>query len=99
MLQLHAYMSIDYAILGNNATVFVSKFSKYGTLLNVCNKVKTKTRKNLDEDLVMILSIQMLSILKCLHEARIIHADIKPDNFLIMKPLVLTSLSTRIICF
>lgn len=85
-------MSIDYAILGNNATVFISKFSKYGTLLNVCNKVKAKTGKNLDEYLVMIVSIQMLSILKQLHDTRIIHADIKPDNFLIMKPLVLTLL-------
>lgn len=81
-------MSIDYAILGNNATIFISKFSKYGTLLNVCNKVKTTTTKNLDEYLVMILSIQMLSILKYLHAARIIHADIKPDNFLIIKQLV-----------
>lgn len=78
-------MSIEYALIGNNATVFVSKFSKYGTLLNVCNKAKNATGKNLDEYLVMLFATQILSMVEYLHAARIIHGDIKPDNFLVMK--------------
>lgn len=81
-------MSIEYAIIGNNSTVFVSKYSKYGTLLNVCNKVKQLTSKNLDEYLVMILASQILSMVKYLHAAQIIHGDIKPDNFLVIEPYV-----------
>lgn len=79
-------MSIDFAIIGNNATVFASKFSKYGTLLNVCNKIKMTTGKNMDEFIVMVLATQMFSLTNYLHKARIIHGDIKPDNFLVMKP-------------
>lgn len=78
-------MSIKHALIGNNATVFVSEFSKYGTLLTVCNKIKHATGKNLDEYLVMLLASQMLSMVNYLHAARIIHGDIKPDNFLVIK--------------
>lgn len=78
-------MSIDYALIGNNSTIYASTFSKYGTLLNVCNSVKKTTGKNgLDECIVMILAKQMISMFKYLHEAKIIHADVKPDNFLLM---------------
>lgn len=77
-------MSIEYALIGNNATIFASKFSSYGTLLNVCNKVKTSTGRNMDEYVVMILAKQMFAIVDALHRVKIIHGDIKPDNFLLM---------------
>lgn len=77
-------MLIENALIGNNATIFASKFSQYGTLLDVCNKFKKLTGKNLDESLVMVLSKQMLAMVHQLHSAKIIHGDIKPDNFLLM---------------
>lgn len=78
-------MFIENALIGNNATVFVSKFSNYETLLNVCNCVKTSTGKNMDESIVMILMKQMISLIDELHKAKIIHGDLKPDNFLLME--------------
>lgn len=78
-------MAIDSALIGNNSTVYVSKLSKYGTLLDVCNVVKKKTGKNgLEECIVMVLAKQMLSMVRHLHDIKIIHADIKPDNLLLM---------------
>lgn len=81
-------MSIDYALIGNNATIFASKFSPFGTLLNVCNKVKTVTGRNVDEYVVMIFAKQMFTIIDALHRVNIIHGDVKPDNFLLMNPYV-----------
>lgn len=39
----------------------------------------------MDELIVMILANQMLMIVDHMHGSNIIHADIKPDNFLMMK--------------
>lgn len=79
-------MAIDYALIGKNATVFGSKFSKYGTLLNTCNAFKAATNRNIDEYIVMIIAKQMFSLIDGLHAAGFIHGDIKPDNFLLMNP-------------
>lgn len=81
-------MCIEHALIGNNATIFASAFSPYGTLLNVCNKVKTSTGRNMDEYVVMVFAKQMLAVIDSLHRASIIHGDIKPDNFLVMSPYV-----------
>lgn len=78
-------MNVDHALIGNNASVLVSAYSSYGTLLDVCNKHKSVTKRNVDELIVMNLTTQMLSIVDHLHGASIIHGDIKPDNFLLMR--------------
>ncbi|XP_039226490.1 uncharacterized protein LOC6529090 [Drosophila yakuba] len=82
-----SYAHIDYSLVGNNSSVYISEFSDYGSLIGVCNKVKSITNRNLDEYVVMHLSCQMLDIVDHLHALGIIHADIKPDNFLLMKPI------------
>lgn len=79
-------MVIDYSIIANNASLLVTSFSKYGTMLDVCNKVKSITNRNLDEYIVMLIASQILLIVDHLHASKIIHADIKPDNFLLMNP-------------
>uniref|UniRef100_A0A182N281 BUB1 N-terminal domain-containing protein n=1 Tax=Anopheles dirus TaxID=7168 RepID=A0A182N281_9DIPT len=88
---LPGFMHIDYAIIGNNASIFVSPFSQYGTILDVCNLINGATNRNMDEFIAMILTAQMLSIVDHLHSCQIIHADIKPDNFLVMGPIELNS--------
>ncbi|KAH8372361.1 hypothetical protein KR093_011200 [Drosophila rubida] len=82
-----AFMHIDYALVGNNSSVYISEFSEYGSLINVCNKYKKHTNKNVDEYVVMVLCCQLLDIVDHLHAMGIIHADIKADNFLLMKPV------------
>ncbi|XP_018794567.1 PREDICTED: uncharacterized protein LOC108972441 [Bactrocera latifrons] len=82
-----AFMSIDYALIGNNASILISPFSVHGSLITVCNKVKKHTLRNVDEYVVMILTCELLSIIDHLHAINIIHADIKADNFILMKNL------------
>ncbi|CAG9795081.1 unnamed protein product [Diatraea saccharalis] len=82
---LPGYMDITTAFLGDNASLFVSEYSKYGSLLDVANRVKIATSKCINELIVILLTSEMLSIVHYLHKAQIIHADIKPDNFLLMK--------------
>lgn len=82
---LPGYMDITTAFLGDNASLFVSEYSKYGSLLDVANKVRAATSKCINEFIVILLTSEMLSIIHYLHKAKIIHADIKPDNFLLMK--------------
>lgn len=77
-------MAIENAVIGNNATIFVSEFSAHGTLLDVCNKFKRATGKTMDELIAMLFAKEMLSMVHELHKVKIIHGDIKPDNFLLM---------------
>ena len=81
-------MDITAAFLGDNASVFVSELSTYGSLLDVANKVRAATTKCIGEYIVMLMASEMLSIVHYLHKAQIIHGDIKPDNFLVLKTLV-----------
>lgn len=78
-------MDITTAFIGENASLFVSEYSRYGSLLDVANKVRIATSKCINECIVILLTSEMLSIIHYLHKAQIIHADIKPDNFLLMK--------------
>lgn len=92
---LPGIMSVDFAIVGNNASILVSPFSRFGNILDVCNVVKRVTNKNVDEFIAMEITSQILSIIDHLHSCQIIHADIKPDNFLLMTPI---DLDSRIPC-
>lgn len=88
---LPGLMNVDYAIVGNNASVLVSQFSRFGNILDVANRIKRITTKNIDEFIAMIITTQILSIIDHLHSCMIIHADIKPDNFLLMSPINMNS--------
>uniref|UniRef100_A0A336K6A5 CSON015408 protein n=1 Tax=Culicoides sonorensis TaxID=179676 RepID=A0A336K6A5_CULSO len=81
---LCGFMDVEYALIGTNASILASKFSKYGTLIDVCNKIKKSTNRNMDEYIVMHLTSQILDLMDHLHSSQIIHADVKPDNFLVM---------------
>lgn len=77
-------MDIDVAYVTKNCSILVCEFSKYGTLLNVQNQIKQSTGKYMHECLAVFFTIEMLQIIEYLHKCRIIHGDIKPDNFLVM---------------
>jgi serine/threonine protein kinase len=87
-LQLKAFMNVEYSIIAHNASILISELSPYGNILDVCNKFRGATNKNLDEYIVMMITSQILLIIDHLHACNIIHADVKPDNFLVMRRYV-----------
>lgn len=78
-------MGVCSAVIAPNASVLISEFSQYGSLLDINNRIRTATTKVMHESMVLHFSSQIFNIVQHLHSCRIIHADIKPDNFLLMK--------------
>ena len=54
-----------------------------GSLLDVANLVKQKSGRSMKESLCIHFCLEMLKVVQAMHEVKIIHADIKPDNFLV----------------
>lgn len=82
---LPGLMDISTAIIAPNASLIATEFSPFGSLLDINNKIRQNTTKVMHESLVMHFSAQICNIVDHLHRQRIIHADIKPDNFLLMR--------------
>ncbi|GFR21453.1 hypothetical protein TNCT_393361 [Trichonephila clavata] len=75
-------MEINAAKRCSDSIVLVSEFSQNGTLLDLVNMYKQKN-ENIPETIIMYLTFEMLHIVSKIHECKIIHGDIKPDNILI----------------
>ncbi|KAH8341579.1 hypothetical protein KR059_010461 [Drosophila kikkawai] len=82
---LPGLMDISTAIIAPNASLIATEFSPFGSLLDINNKLRQATTKVMHESLVMHFSAQICNIVDHLHRHHIIHADIKPDNFLLMR--------------
>uniref|UniRef100_A0A0A1XEG1 Mitotic checkpoint serine/threonine-protein kinase BUB1 n=1 Tax=Zeugodacus cucurbitae TaxID=28588 RepID=A0A0A1XEG1_ZEUCU len=82
---LPGLMDISVAIIAPNASIIATEFSPFGSLLDINNKIRQATTKVMHESLVMHFSAQICNIINHLHINKIIHADIKPDNFLLMR--------------
>lgn len=82
---LKAFMSIQVGYFSLSSSILVSEFSKYGSLLDISNKVKKAKGKGMRELPVIYFANEIMTIVNALHQCRIIHADIKPDNFLVMR--------------
>ncbi|KAM7368280.1 hypothetical protein PAMP_014515 [Pampus punctatissimus] len=79
----HLYSNIRSAHLFNNGSVMLGELHSYGTLLNAVNMYKTLSDKVMPQPLVMYFTMCILHMVEQLHSVHIIHADIKPDNFLL----------------
>lgn len=75
-------MRINRGYFYPNGSILVNQYHKYGTLLDVVNGYK-KAGQVLPEEIVVFFMIEVISIIEALHKCRIIHADVKPDNFLV----------------
>ncbi len=75
------FMQIPRCYSFDDGTVFVSEHQML-TLLEICNQVP-KMKTTTVEIVAMHFTIEILRILERLHKVNIIHADVKPDNFLL----------------
>lgn len=85
LVKLHNILLAVITILfvGDHASVLISEFMPCGSLLTVANTVKQKSGRTMKESLCIHFCLEMLKIVQAMHEVKIIHADIKPDNFLV----------------
>ncbi|XP_062857826.1 mitotic checkpoint serine/threonine-protein kinase BUB1 isoform X2 [Trichomycterus rosablanca] len=79
----HLYNQLHSAHLFTNGSVLIGEPHTCGTLLNVVNMYKSRSEKVMPQPLVLYFTVCILNMVERLHSTRIIHADVKPDNFLL----------------
>lgn len=80
---LDAVMRVNRGYFYSNGSILVNDYHKYGTLLNVINKYKL-SGVTLPEELAILIMVEVLTVVEAIHNSEIIHADVKPDNFLVL---------------
>ncbi|XP_078591050.1 mitotic checkpoint serine/threonine-protein kinase BUB1-like isoform X2 [Branchiostoma floridae x Branchiostoma japonicum] len=75
-------MSIDAMHIFSDGSVLVNEQHSCGSLLDIINMYRTAGKK-MSEVMVVFYTLEILYIVEQLHRCHIIHADLKPDNFLI----------------
>ncbi|XP_013873395.1 mitotic checkpoint serine/threonine-protein kinase BUB1 [Austrofundulus limnaeus] len=78
----HLFSSVRSAHLFHDGSVLLDKLHKCGTLLNAVNTYRWQGT-SMPQPLVLYFTVCILQMVQQLHAARIIHADIKPDNFML----------------
>ncbi|XP_077408182.1 mitotic checkpoint serine/threonine-protein kinase BUB1 isoform X2 [Vanacampus margaritifer] len=66
-----------------DGSVMLGELHSYGTLLNAANVYKSGVDKVMPQPLAIYFAVCILRMLEELHAARIVHADVKPDNFVL----------------
>ncbi|XP_070782386.1 mitotic checkpoint serine/threonine-protein kinase BUB1 [Enoplosus armatus] len=79
----HLYSNLRSAHLFRNGSVLLGELHNYGTLLNAVNIYKTLSDKVMPQPLVLYFTTCILNMVEQLHNIHVVHADIKPDNFLL----------------
>lgn len=79
----HFYSSFHSVYLFNNGSVLLGEMHNYGTLLNAVNLYRTQGDKVMPQPLVLYFTVCILHMIEQLHSVGIVHADVKPDNFLL----------------
>ncbi|KAL4003886.1 Protein kinase domain family protein [Acanthocheilonema viteae] len=83
---LDGIMTIRDAYLFSNASAIVYEYHKHGNLLDMINKLQSKNM-SCSGLLTVYLAWEIGRILEAVHNAQIIHGDVKPDNFMILHRL------------
>jgi len=85
-LMAPSFMAIPRNYNFSNGGIFVSYHQKLGTLLDVANRLKTASMDGRELMAAAIyFAIEILYLVEALHSLGILHADIKPDNFLLQR--------------
>jgi len=79
----HGFMTIPRNYAFSDGSIFVSYHQKLGTLLDIVNMSKTRVQSSGIEPMAIYFTLEMLTMIEALHNADILHADIKADNFLL----------------
>merc|ERR1719462_662362 len=76
-----SYMTVSRCFTFFDGSVLVSKLAPLGSLLDLINV--TNKDKTIAEPLALHLTAEILELVHQLHLMDLIHADLKPDNFLV----------------
>ncbi|CCH45142.1 putative serine/threonine-protein kinase [Wickerhamomyces ciferrii] len=76
---LNSIIVIDEVHLFKDESYLIMEYEKQGTILDVVNLYKA-TGRNVDEALVIFLTVEILKLIEEMHEVGILHGDLKPDN-------------------
>ncbi|CAL8315659.1 unnamed protein product [Merluccius merluccius] len=79
----HLYSKVQSAHLFHNGSILLAELHRCGTLLNAVNQYKKLSDRVMPQPLVMYFTVCMLHMVEQLHRVHLVHADIKPDNFLL----------------
>ncbi|OPJ58957.1 mitotic checkpoint serine/threonine-protein kinase BUB1 [Patagioenas fasciata monilis] len=79
----HLYIHFYSAHFFQNGSILVGELHNYGTLLNAINIYKKLPEKVMPQALVVYFAVKILYMVEELHSCKIIHGDIKPDNFIL----------------
>ena len=75
-------MSSPRCFTYDDGSVIMSKHQEYGTLLDMINITSTAD-KAIAEPLAVCLTAEILGLVDILHSMDLIHADLKPDTFMV----------------
>ncbi|VDK55498.1 unnamed protein product [Anisakis simplex] len=81
--KLPSVMTVRDAYIYSNASAIVYQYHRNGNLLDMINTMRQENR-TCSGLLAVYLAWQMAKIIQSVHQVKIIHGDIKPDNFMIM---------------
>lgn len=71
---LHCFQDESYLVLN---------YASQGTVLDLVNLQKEKSRGPVDELLCMFMTVELIKVMEAIHRVGIVHGDVKPDNCMI----------------
>ena len=77
-----AFMSSPRCFNFQDGSIIVSKFLKFGTVLDLVNVTLTGQKNNVEPLAITVLA-EILAIVELLHSMDFIHGDLKPDNLML----------------